>query len=220
MVSIRIPGDVLAAELRAGRVTVGGLGGSAAMGALGHVASAIAAHGLKKAGEAGQDVAGLRFPPCCCNCLATGNRVRPIESVSVVNRGVAYTFRLQIPHCARCADTASRKRPGAMGMLAAFLAVSVPVMIVLLGFGLANNKDGLVGSSFVVGPAAGVAVPLLWSRRRRPLPGQASAYQPTYASAIEVDFSGVPKSFTLTFENASYADRFVALNKELGVAIA
>ncbi len=63
MVSVRIPGDVLAAELRAGRVTVGGLGGSAAMGALGHVASAIAADGLKKAGEAGQEAAWVTGDP-------------------------------------------------------------------------------------------------------------------------------------------------------------
>jgi hypothetical protein len=52
---------------------------------------------------------------------------------------------------------------------------------------------------------------------RRPRPGQASRYQAVYASAVDVDFSGVPRSFTLTFENNGYAARFVSLNQALAV---
>jgi hypothetical protein len=217
MKMVRIPAEVLATEIRSGRVTVGTLGGSAATGALGHMASNVAATGLEKAGEVGQQSQGLQFPPYCCNCLASGNRVRPIETASIVNRGVPYTFKLRVPHCANCSDTAKRKRPGMMGMLAAFLAVSVPVIIVMLGAGAANNSDGLMGASLIVGPAVGVLVPYLWTRMRKPRPGQASRYQAAYASAIDVEFSGQPKSFTLTFENDLYAGKFIALNKDCKV---
>jgi hypothetical protein len=219
MKSIRVPAEVLATEIRNGHVAVGTLGGSAATGALGHVASEMAAKGLRTAAEAGQPAAGLRFPPHCCNCLASGSRVRPVETASIVNRGVAYTFTFPVPHCGNCTDTAKRKRPGMLGTMAAFLTVSVPAIIVMLGFGAAYNNDALIGASLVAGPALGIAIPYLWTRMRKPRPGQASWYQAAYVSAVEVAFSGVPKSFTLTFENDAYADKFISLNKDLRVVL-
>ena len=217
MKSARIPADVLAVEIRSGHASVGGLGGSHAAGALGAVASQVAKAGLKKAGEIGQQTTGLRFPPFCCNCLASGSRVTSVESLSIVNRGVPYSFRFRIGHCVACVDTANRKRPGAMGMLAAFLVVAVPVSIVVFGVGVANEHNGLMAASMIVGPAVGIAVPWLWTRMRKPRPGQATRYQAVYASGVDVDFSGVPKGFTLAFENDAYGERFLALNRDLGV---
>lgn len=54
-------------------------------------------------------------------------------------------------------------------------------------------------------------------RSRKPRPGQASRYQAVYASAIDVEFSGQPTSFVLTFESDTFGTRFVALNKDLGI---
>ena len=164
----RIPADVLAVEIRSGHVTVGGLGGSHAMGAIGAVASQMAASGLKKA-------------------------------------------------CVACADTANRKRPGAMGLVAAFLAIAAPVSIVVLGVGMAYEIESLMVGSLLIGPAVGIAVPWLWLRMRRPRPGQATRYQAAHASAIDVDMSGMPRGFTMSFENDAFGDRFVAMNRDLGV---
>jgi hypothetical protein len=217
MRSARIPADVLAVEIRSGHVTVGGLGGSHAMGAIGAVASQMAASGLKKAGDVPGAASGLRFPPNCCNCLASGPQVRSVESLSIVNRGVPYSFKFRIGHCVACADTADRKRPGAMGLVAAFLAIAVPVSIVALGVGMAYEIQSLIVGSLLIGPAMGIAVPWLWLRMRRPRPGQVTRYQAVYASAIDVDMSGMPKGFTMSFENDAFGDRFVAMNRDLRV---
>jgi hypothetical protein len=211
MQTARVAKEALAAEIGARRVTLKGMGGSAAGGALGRAAEAMAEAGLKKAGQV---AAGprLQFPPCCCNCM-TETRVRPVESTSIVNRGVAYLFRFAIPHCSACADTANRKRLGFMGLLAAFLAISVPVGIVMLGVGAATNRDWIISASLLVAPALGVGLPWAWRKLRRPRPGQASRYQAVYVSGIDVELSGVPTGFTLAFENDAYATRFSALNR-------
>lgn len=216
MKAARVPKEVLAAEIVAGRVTVKGMGGSAATGALGRAADAIAAAGLKKAGQ----IPGgkrLQFPPCCCNCLSEDRRVRPVESTSVVNLAVAYMFRFAIPHCFACSDTANRKRPGTMGMIAAFLAIAVPIGIAMLAAGAATNRDWVIYASLIVGPLAGVVLPQAWMRARRPRPGQASRYQAAYVSGLEIDFGGLPTGFTIAFENSAYASRFLALNRDSGV---
>jgi len=216
--AVHIPKEVLGAKIRAGRVTLGGMGGSATLGVLGKAAEAVAVAGLKKAGQAERVGAALQFPGCCCNCLGEGPQLRPVESASIVNRGVAYTFRFRVPHCRACAETAGRKRPGLMGMLAAFLAISVPIGIALLAAGAATNRDSLIVASFVVAPLAGLALPFAWARLRRARPGQASRYQAVFASSIDVGLSGVPEGFALSFENPAYAARFVALNKQAGVS--
>ena len=217
MKEARIPKEVLAAEIRAGRVTVKGMGGSRVTGAVGRAADAIAAAGLRKAADVLQAGQGLRFPPYCCNCLSEGRQVRPVASTSVVNRGVAYLFRFAIPHCAACGATANRTRPGMMGLLAAFLGVSVPVGIAMVAAGAATNRDALISASFIVAPLVGLALPYVWMKTRRPRRGQASHYQAVYVSQLDIDFSGVPTSFTLMFENAMYASRFVALNRDAGI---
>jgi hypothetical protein len=142
-----------------------------------------------------------------------------IESTSIVNVGVSYEFRLPLPHCRACADTANRKRPGAMGMLAAFLAVAVPVGILMLGFGAASNRDWMIMSSFVVGAVAGIAVPYAWIRARRPRAGQSTRYQAVYASGVDRDGLGAASGFTLRFENPAYCREFLDLNRDAGVAL-
>jgi hypothetical protein len=217
MKKVRIPKAVLAAEIGAGRVTLMGMGGSAATGALGRAAEAIAATGLEKAAK---DPGGtrLQFPPCCCNCLSGAGRVRPVESTSIVNLGVAYVFRFAIPHCAACSDTANRKRPGLMGLIAAFLVISLPIGIAILAAGAALNRDGLVYAALLVGPLAGVVLPQAWMMALRPRRGQASRYQSVYVSSLDTGFAGLPNSCTMTFENSAYGSRFVALNRDAGVA--
>jgi len=217
MIRVRIPGRLLATGVRDGRITVGGVANIGRVGFVLKAAGAVAAAGLNKAAASATAKQELQFPSCCCNCLAERG-VRPVESFSTVNRGVAYTFGFRIPHCSVCADTANRKRPGLMGMLAAFLGVSVPVGIAMLGVGAATNRDGLITASLVAAPLAGLALPYLWVKARRPRAGQASRYQAVYASGIDIDFSGTPNGFTLAFENPTYARRFVDLNRDRGVA--
>jgi hypothetical protein len=104
-----------------------------------------------------------------------------------------------------------------MGLIAAFLAISVPVGIVMLAFGAASNRDWLIMSSFVIAPLAGFLLPRAWIGARRPRAGQSSRYQAVFASAVDVSGSGAANGFTLTFENGTYARRFLDLNKKAGV---
>jgi hypothetical protein len=208
---VKIPKEVLAAEIRAGRVTLFRMAGRAASGPMSGTVDAVATAGLAKAGQAGESGAVLLWPECCCTCLKKGGQVRPVESTSIANRVVAYVFKFRVPHCPTCAKTANRKRPGAMGLAAAFLALSVPVIIVMMGVGAATNRDGLIMGSFVVGPLVGLAVPYAWRKLRRP------RYQAVHVSDIEVGLSGVPTGFTVAFESDAYAAQFVALNRAAGV---
>jgi hypothetical protein len=217
MQMVRIPKEILGAEIQAGRVSLFRIAGTAAAGRLGGVVDLVADAGLKKAGEASDGGAVLQWPDCCCKCVSKGKQVRAVESASVVNKGVAYVFRFLVPHCSLCADTANAKRAGVMGLLAAFLSVSVPVAIVMLGFGAATNRDWLIVGSFVVGPLAGIAVPYLWMKARGSRAGRGSRYQAVYVSDLEMTSTAVPVAFTLAFENPAYASRFVALNKAAGV---
>ena len=129
MKEIRASREALGALVRTGRVRMGKTANVARVGFVMRAANTMAASGLEKAAESGESASALQFPPVCCNCLAERG-VRPIESRSTVNKGVDYLFRLPIPHCTACADTANRQRPGAMGLAAAFLAIAVPVGIV------------------------------------------------------------------------------------------
>lgn len=219
MIAVRVPKEALAAEIAAGRITVKGMGGSAATGALGRAADAIAVAGLKKAAQVAEGYR-LRFPPCCCNCLSQSEGVRPVESTSIVNRGVAYLFRFAIPHCGVCSDTANRMRLGVMGLIAAFLVVSISTGIAMVAAGAATNRDWLIHAAVIVGPLAGVALPQGWMKARRPHQGQASRYQAVYVSGLEIDLAGVPSSFTIRFENPDYARRFVKLNRDVSVVLA
>jgi hypothetical protein len=216
MKRVRVPREALAYEIRAGRVTTGGAGFG---GAIGGAAAGVATAGLKKA-TAAAGSSGLQFPPCCCNCLAEGPGVRPVESVSVVNRGVAYTFRFPVPHCASCRDTANRKRLGAMGHFALFLAASVLTGIAIAIAGQSLGSSGLTSASFIAGPVIGLAVAIAWSQARRPRPGQSSAYQAVFVSSLDVEFSGTPKAAVIAFANAGYADRFTVSNGALRVSAA
>lgn len=216
MRAAQVPKDVLAAEIRAGRVTVGSMGNPALLHGLGAVVDAVAARGLEKAAQGAPASKLLRFPVACCNCLAEA-RVRAVDSASIVNRGVPYTFRFAIPHCGGCLDTANRKRPGLMGFFAAFLAVGLPVLLAFMLWGAATNRDGLIAAAFVAGPLAGLALPWAWTKLRRPRVGQSSRYQAVYASEVDVGLSGVPEGFVLSFANPAYAARFAALNRDIGV---
>lgn len=213
---MRIPNRVLAAEVRAGHLSVDARGVATATGVLGGVVGGLAASGLKKAAQSDTTGAPLKFPRACCNCMATG-RVRALESASVVNRGADYTFRFMVPHCSRCAGTASRKRPGVLGLAAAFLAISVPVFILMLGFGAAINLDALITAGFIVAPLLGLGLPYAWTVLRRAAPGQSSRYQAVYAAALSAGLSGEPTDFTLAFENDAYALQFLRLNADAGV---
>jgi hypothetical protein len=217
MQMVRISKDSLAAEIRAGRVTLFRVAGSAASGRLGGAIDAVADAGLKKAAEAAEGGPVLQWPDSCCKCGTRGKQVRGIESASAANRGVAYVFTFVVPHCPTCADTANRKRAGVMGMLAAFLAVSVPVAIGMIAAGAATNHDSLMLLALLVGPLAGIAVPYAWARVRRRQVGRGSRYQAVYVSDIEVGLAGVPTGFTLAFENDAYASRFVSMNRAAGV---
>ena len=147
MKRIYIPRDVLAGEIRAGRLTTGGAGFG---GAVGGAAAAIAAAGLKNATEA-SGKADLQFPPRCCNCLAEGPSVRPTDSVSVVNRGVAYTFRLPVPHCPGCQETANRTRPGFLGLFAVLFASSILIGIGVAIAGAALGRSSTAAVAFLAG---------------------------------------------------------------------
>jgi hypothetical protein len=208
-----IPREVLGAEIRSGRVSTGksGIGG-----AVGGAAAGLAASGLQKAAKGVGDKT-LQFPGSCCNCLTEGTSVRPVESVSIVNRGVPYTFRFTIPHCASCRDTANRKRLGVMGLFAIFFASSVLIGIAFAIAGAMLERGGLTSASFVAGPLAGLAVAIAAAKARRPRPGQASAHQAVYVSGMDVEFSGTPKGAVLAFANDAYADRFLVANGALGV---
>lgn len=217
---VRIQEAILGAEIRAGHVTLFRMAGTAASGRLGAVIDVVADVGLKKAGQTGEGGAALQWPDCCCKCVSKGRQVRGIESASIVNHGVGYVFRFAVPHCPSCADTANRKRPGVMGMVAAFLAVSVPVAIGMVAVGAATERDWLIVGSLLGGPLAGIVFPYAWMKLRRPRAGRGSRYQAVYVSDIEVTLTGVPTGFALAFENAAYASRFVALNKSAGVTAA
>lgn len=217
MKQIQIPKEILAAEIRAGYVTLSGEGIKTAAGALGDVAAARAESGLKKTAESSRDGTELKFPPGCCNCLQDGMQVRSIGTSSMVSRGVEYSFRFQVPHCRNCAKTANRQRPGFLGRVAAFLIVGFPVFLFLLFYGAFTENETLLISSVVLGPLAGLALPPVWMKLRRPKAGQSSRYQAVYVSSIDVDLSGEPDGFTLAFENERYADRFLALNQDKGL---
>ncbi len=225
MKRIRIPKEVMAVELRDGRVTAGlGVGtagavlGGAVGGAAGGAATQLAVAGIQNAASAVQpSKAAMQFPSACCNCLAEGPQVRLHDSVSILNRGVAYVFRFPIPHCTSCADTANRKRPDLFGTFAVFLATSILVSIALGFWGKEINSGALTSASFFVGPLVGMALTGAWANRRRPRPGQASPYQAVHVSRLDMEFSGTPKGFELEFANSAYADRFLALNRGLGL---
>ena len=165
--------ELLATLARGGRVTVGRAANIATVGFVMRAAGAVAQSGLKKASDSPSLGRELRFPNCCCNCLGESG-VRPVESSSIVNHGVAYTFRLPIPHCRDCAETANRKRPGLMGQAAAFIAISVSIGIVMLGVGVGLDRDDVIFGGLILAPVAGVLFPYLWARarrsRRRPSP--------------------------------------------------
>lgn len=208
-----IPRDVLATEIRSGRVEAGN---GPIGGALGGAAAGLATRGLEKA--AASTGGTLEFPPCCSNCLAEDHSVQPIESVSTVNRGVPYTFRLLVPYCAACKDTANRKRLGALGLFAVFFAASVLIGIAVAIVGEVIGPAWLIPVSLGVGPVAGLAVSVAFAKARRPRAGQSSAHQAVFASALDIEFSGAPKGAVVSFANDDYADRFVAANRAIGVA--
>jgi hypothetical protein len=214
---VTIPPEVFAAEIRAGRIDSGDA--ASALGVAGAIAAGLASEGLYRASQESEGQC-LFFPAACCNCLREGTLVQPIESVSVVNRAVAYTFRFPVPHCPDCARTANRKRPGVLGYVGAALGLGVPAGIVIAGFGSAYNLDVLIYGAILAGPALGAALMLLWvTLVRRPRGRQASAYQAVYATGIDVILGGTPSGFDLVFENAAYADRFIALNRKAGVRL-
>lgn len=210
----RVPHGVLAAEIRAGRVTLFRMLGQAATGRFGSVVDAMATAALERAGEAAPGAPVLQWPECCCKCLRKGAGVRRVSSSSIINHDVDYVFKFDVPHCTGCAGTANAKRPGAMGMIAAFLVIAVPVIIVMIGFGAVMNYDSLIFGSLVVGPALGIALPQLWSRLRS---RQGNRYQAVHVSNIEFDSSETPTGFALTFSNPAYGSQFVALNRGAGV---
>jgi len=209
-----LPREVIAAAVRSGRIAAGK---SAIGGALGGAAAGLAASGLKKAAAQEASEAEIQFPSTCCNCLAMGPSIQPVESKSVVNRGVAYTFSLPIPHCPACKHTANRKRLGLMGLFAVFIASSLLIGIAVAIAGGVLERDGWMSASPVLGLLAGVAVTTLTAKARRPRPGQASAYQAVYASALDVEFSGTPTGAVLSFANDVYGSRFIAANRGIGV---
>jgi hypothetical protein len=211
MKKVEIPSEVLAAEIRAGHVH----SGEGAISVIGDVAAALAAEGLHQAAAGPAGPKRLLFPPVCCNCLASGSRVRSIESASIVNRGVAYTFWFDIPHCLSCIDTANRRRPGVLGLIGSVLGIGVPLGIAIAVTALAYDIDALIAGS--MGP--GIAAALMWGWIkivRRPRDGQASGYQAVYATGLEVQSSGAPTGFELVFANDGYADRFVTMNRDAG----
>jgi hypothetical protein len=216
MKTVTIPSDVFATEIRAGRIQ----SGEGAVNVVGDIAAALAADGLKKAASGPISKRGLLFPPVCCNCLAGGSNVRSVDSYSIVNRGVAYTFRFAIPHCPECFATANRKRPGVLGFVAGILGISVPLGITIALVGAANNIDALIYGSLLAAPAVAAALIWGWIKLvRRPRGRQASAYQAVYANGIDVMFAGTPTGFDLVFENEAYADRFIAMNREAGLEV-
>jgi hypothetical protein len=217
MQTVRIPKKALGAEIRAGRVSLFRMGGVAAAGPLGGVMDLVADAGIAKAGQAGEGGAVLQWPDCCCKCLSKGKQVEAIESASVANRGVAYVFRFPVPHCSVCADTANRKRPGSLGLLAAGLVVAAVVAIGMITVGAVTNRDFLVGGSILGGPLAGILVPYAWTKVGRSRAARGSRYQAVYVSDIEVTATGVPVGFAIAFENAAYAARFEGVNRAAGV---
>jgi len=185
---------------------------------IGDVAAALASDGLQRAGTGPAGPKGLLFPPVCCNCLSAGSRVRSIESASIVNRSVAYTFWFDIPHCRGCIDTANRRRPGVLALIGSVLGMGVPLGIVIALVALAYDSDALLGGAIVIGPAIAAALVWGWIKIiRRPRGGQSSGYQAVYATGLDVEFtSGKPTAFELVFTNETYADRFVAMNRDAG----
>ena len=214
MKKVEIPSEVLAAEIRAGHVH----SGEGAISVIGDVAAAVAAEGLHKAARGPAGPKRLLFPPVCCNCLASGSRVRSIESASIVNRSVAYTFWFDIPHCLSCIDTANRRRPGVLGLIGSILGIGVPLGFVIGVTALVYNIDALILGSIVLGPLIAAALTLGWIKIvRRPRDGQSSGYQAVYATGLDVEFSsGKPTGFELVFANDGYADRFVTMNRDAG----
>ena len=149
--------------------------------------------------------------------MARGKSVTPVDSTSVVNKGVAYTFAFRLPHCPTCAPTANRKRGGDLAFFAVFLTIGFIATIGLLVLGLSLESQILIAGSFVGGPIAGILLPWAWSALRPGHKGRGSRHQAVYASALDLTTTAVPTGFELTFENAAYASRFITLNRSRGV---
>ena len=219
MALVRVPKEVLGAEIRAGRVFLFRIAGRAAAGGrLGGTVDAVAESGLKKAAqEAG--AAELLWPDCCCKCLGRGKDLRAVRSESIANHAVAYVFRFAVPHCSVCAETASRKRAGALGMVAVGLAAALVTWIGMMLAGGLMDQDWLASGAIAGGVVAGVLVPFAWSRLRSSRGRRGSRYQAVSAASISLSATAVPTGVTLAFENAAYASRVVALNKAAGVTL-
>ena len=219
MALVRVPKEVLGAEIRAGRVSLFKIAGKAFAVRSGGTVDAVAESGLKKAAQEAGGAAELLWPECCCKCLGRSKDLRAVRSESIANHVVAYVFRFAIPHCSVCAPTANRKRAGALGMVAVGLAAALVTWIGMMLAGGLMDQDWLASGAIVGGLVAGVLVPFAWSRLRSSQGRRGSRYQAVSAASISLSAAGVPTGVTLAFENAAYASRVVALNKAAGVTL-
>jgi hypothetical protein len=153
----------------------------------------------------------------CCNCgstvgvTAVPTDLRRMPLMGLV--GVEIKVTLPFPYCEGCTATARRRRPGALGLLAATALVALLLGLAWLFLGPQGSERATL---HVVAPALvslSVAVVGGFFALRRPAGTQTSYYQPVKLAHTGHKWPADLTGLELAFTNRQFAERFARANQ-------
>jgi hypothetical protein len=154
----------------------------------------------------------ISFPTgACCNCGATaGVEQRPM--LLAVTRfmllgGTEWSVPVQVPCCATCAPSLTRRSPGVSGPVLAF---AIWFGVAFVGAMSLQSMQGWEVGNSTLGLAAVVALAITggWYGLRRPKGAQTSFYQPIRIVRLHQRFSGAITGITFGFTREDLARAF------------
>ena len=159
---------------------------------------------------------------CCCNCGST-TQVNPISTdlrrmpmLGLADAEIRFEF--PFPHCDRCAVTARRLRPTALGVVAVtcLLSIVLGMGFLFLGPQLPEETVTMLVAPAVVLLSFGLVLAFYGLRRRAP--GQTSYYQPVRLGRTTHRWPANITKLELRFTNRAYASIFASENQQAVVA--
>ena len=155
---------------------------------------------------------------CCCNCGSTSQlSPLPTDLRRMPAMGLAGTeikIELPFPYCERCAVTARRRRPTALGVIAVTCLLTIAMGICWLTLGPQLSEEAM---TMVVAPAVvllSLGLVLAFYGLRRKSTGQTSYYQPVRLKNTGHRWPADITGLELGFTNPAYASAFATANQQ------